>query len=75
MLVKQLDVKKFIRLLLLLDTLRIISLSKLGDINLWIDSKAYNFVENTHQLWLLSICDLIIGKREYHQHNTKQFQL
>ena len=40
-------------------------LSKLGDINLWIDSKAYNFVENTHQLWLLSICDLIIGKREY----------
>lgn len=40
-------------------------LSKLGDINLWIDSKAYNFIENTHQLWLLTICDLIIGKREY----------
>tara|TARA_Y100000590_G_scaffold373758_1_gene437764 strand:+ start:553 stop:1122 length:570 start_codon:yes stop_codon:yes gene_type:complete len=40
-------------------------LSKLGDINFWIDSKAYNFVENTHQLWLLTICDLIIGKREY----------
>ena len=40
-------------------------LSQLGDINLWIDSKAYNFVENTHQLWLLTICDLIIGKREY----------
>ena len=40
-------------------------LSKLGDINLWINSKAYNFVENMHQLWLLTVCDLIIGKREY----------
>ena len=40
-------------------------LSKLGDINLWINSKAYNFVENVHQLWLLTLCDLIIGKREY----------
>ena len=26
---------------------------------------AHNFVENTHQIWLLTICDLIIGKREY----------
>ena len=41
------------------------SLSKLGDINFWINSKAYNFVENTHQVWLLTIVDLIIGKREY----------
>ena len=40
-------------------------LSKLGDINFWINSKAYNFIENTHQVWLLTICDLIIGKREY----------
>jgi D-sedoheptulose 7-phosphate isomerase len=40
-------------------------LSKIGDINFWIDSKAYNFVENTHQIWLLTICDLIIGQREY----------
>ena len=40
-------------------------LSKLGNVNFWIDSKAYNFVENTHQVWLLTICDLIIGKREY----------
>ena len=41
------------------------SLSKIGDINFWINSKAYNFIENTHQIWLLTICDLIIGKREY----------
>jgi len=40
-------------------------LSKSGDINLWVDSKAYNFVENMHQIWLLTIVDLIIGKKEY----------
>ena len=40
-------------------------LSSLGNINFWVDSKAYNFIENTHQIWLLMICDLIIGKREY----------
>ena len=40
-------------------------LSRLGNINFWIDSKAYNFVENIHQVWLLTIVDLIIGKREY----------
>ena len=40
-------------------------LSKLGAVNFWINSKAYNFVENTHQVWLLTIVDLIIGKREY----------
>ena len=40
-------------------------LSKLSDLSLWINSKAYNFIENTHQLWLLTICDLIIGKKEY----------
>ena len=43
------------------------SLKKIGDINLWINSKAYNFVENTHQLWLLALVDLIIGKKEYSQ--------
>ena len=40
-------------------------LRKLGDINLWVNSKAYNFVENIHQIWLLAIVDLIIGSREY----------
>jgi len=40
-------------------------IKKMGDLNFWINSKAYNFVENTHQAWLLSIVDLIIGKREY----------
>ena len=34
-------------------------LSKLGDINLWVDSNIYNHIENIHQIWLLSICDMI----------------
>jgi len=36
-----------------------------GDVNFWLDSKAYNIIEGIHQIWLLSICDLIIGKQEY----------
>ena len=40
-------------------------LSKISDLSLWVGSKAYNFIENTHQIWLLTVCDLIIGKREY----------
>jgi len=38
---------------------------KLGDINLWVNSKAYNYVENIHQFWLLSLVDLVIGKKIY----------
>ena len=34
-------------------------LSKLGDVNLWVNSNIYNHIENTHQVWLLSVCDLI----------------
>ena len=41
------------------------SLSKFGDINFWVDSKAYNHIENTHQVLLLSLVDLIIGKSIY----------
>ena len=40
-------------------------LSKTGDINLWVDSKAYNLIENIHQFYLLMIIDLIIGKSVY----------
>ena len=41
------------------------NLQKLGDINFWVDSKAYNHIENVHQILLLSLVDLIIGKTEY----------
>ena len=40
-------------------------LRKSGDINLWVNSKAYNYVENLHQIWLLAIVDLVIGNKEY----------
>ena len=40
-------------------------LCMLGNINFWLNSRAYNIIEGIHQIWLLSICDLIIGKKEY----------
>ena len=40
-------------------------LNQNGHLNFWLDSKAYNIIENTHQIWLLMVCDLIIGKAEY----------
>lgn len=42
-------------------------LKKNGDLNFWVESKSYNYIENIHQIWLLSVVDLIIGKREYIQ--------
>ncbi len=36
-----------------------------GGLNFWVDSRAYNIVEMTHHIWLLSVCDLIIGAAEY----------
>ena len=41
------------------------SVKKQGDINLWVNSKAYNYIENIHQFWLLSLVDLVIGKTNY----------
>lgn len=40
-------------------------LKQIGELNFWVDSRAYNVVENTHQIWLLLVCDLIIGRAEY----------
>ncbi|MDA2909509.1 SIS domain-containing protein [Nitrospiraceae bacterium AH_259_D15_M11_P09] len=36
-----------------------------GHLNFWVDSRAYNIIEMTHQIWLLAVCDLIIGCAEY----------
>lgn len=36
-----------------------------GDINFWVDSKAYNIVEMVHHIWLLAVCDAVIGDAEY----------
>ena len=37
-------------------------LRKMGDLNLWVDSSEYNFIEMTHHIWLLSIVDYISEK-------------
>ncbi|WP_440938085.1 SIS domain-containing protein [Candidatus Pelagibacter sp.] len=34
-------------------------LSKLGDINLIVNSNNYNLIENSHQYWLLSLVDML----------------
>ena len=39
-------------------------LKKLGNYNFYCNSNHYNYVENTHQIWILSIVDYIISKRK-----------
>ena len=34
-------------------------LKKMGDHNFWVNSRVYNFVENVHQIWLLTIVDIL----------------
>ena len=36
----------------------------MGDVNLWVDSTAYNIVEMTHQVWLLAIIDYLIEQNQ-----------
>ena len=43
-------------------------LSQKGNINYWINSKAYNIVEVVQMTILASIVDKIIGKSEYSSH-------
>lgn len=40
-------------------------LSKKGEINFCLDSKAYNIIEAIHGIWLTMVVDLLIGKCEY----------
>ena len=40
-------------------------LRQLGDINFWVDTKAYNIIEMAHSIWLVAIVDRIIGSMEY----------
>lgn len=36
-----------------------------GDLNFCVETRAYNVIENMHQIWLLTVCDLLIGEAEY----------
>ena len=35
-------------------------LRKLGELNIWVDSKDYNIVEMTHHVWLVAMIDFLI---------------
>ena len=39
-------------------------LRTMGDVNLWVDSTAYNTVQMTHQVWLLAIIDYLIEQKQ-----------
>ncbi len=39
-------------------------LRALGGLNFWVDSTAYNVVENTHLVWILAVCDLVIATKK-----------
>ena len=39
-------------------------LRELGDINIWVDSSAYNVVEMTHHVWLLAAVDKVIADKD-----------
>ena len=36
----------------------------MGDVNLWVDSTAYNIVEMTHHVWLLAMIDYLIEQKQ-----------
>ena len=41
---------------------------KIGDVNLWVESKNYNIIEMTHHVWLLSIVDYL-AKAKFNNKN------
>lgn len=43
----------------------------LGDINLWVDSNAYNVVEMTHHVWLLAIVDYLTAIKNIEKDKDK----
>jgi D-sedoheptulose 7-phosphate isomerase len=40
-------------------------LSTVGDINLWVESRAYNIIEAVHGVWMFAVVDLLVGSAEY----------
>jgi len=36
-------------------------LRKLGNINMWVDSSHYNYVEMAYHIWLLSVVDHLVA--------------
>jgi len=40
-------------------------IKKIGDINFWVNSNSYNVIESLHQIYLLILVDLLVGKLNY----------
>lgn len=40
-------------------------LKQIGDINFWLESRAYNIIENTHSIWITTVIDMLVGEAEY----------
>ena len=38
-------------------------LNRNGNISFWLNSKNYNIIEHTHQIWLLTLCDYLAKKK------------
>ena len=54
---------KFSRIITLTGFKKNNTLSKMGNINFWVNSSNYNLIENTHQVYLLSTIDLLAKKK------------
>lgn len=40
-------------------------LNQMASISFWLDSQAYNVIENTHSIWLTTVVDMLVGRAEY----------
>ena len=49
------------------------TLKSLGDINLWVDSKHYNFIEMTHHIWLVSLVDKLVELKKVEKNLRKLY--
>ena len=57
--IKKTKKKKFSKIVTLTGFNKKNYLNKNGNLNFWIDSKIYNYIENIHQIILLSVIDLL----------------
>jgi D-sedoheptulose 7-phosphate isomerase len=40
-------------------------LNSTADIGFWVDSRAYNVIENIHSIWMMCVVDMLVGQAEY----------
>ena len=57
--VKMAKKKKFSKIITFTGFKKNNSLKKIGNLNVWVDSRNYNVIENIHQFYLLLLVDMI----------------